>query len=399
MAAATASRCCPAPSRSGGTAGSGSGSGDGGDCQPSHGELPPVSHGDVSEYYGSVLQSKGDLQTSACMVQGEETRHVRLLLRNIHPVVLDKFYGCGSPIPPLLEGATVLDLGCGTGRDVYTVAQLVGPSGKVIGIDMTDEQLSVAKEYEAWHQEKFGLAKPNTSFRKAYIEDLASAGVADESVDLVISNCVVNLASSKEAVLKEVARILKPGGELYFADVFCDRRVPEHLQKDKVLYGECLSGALYVEDFRRLMALAGLGAWGVVTERCLEIKNVDIEHQVGDIKFYSLTVRAIKLPPTDQEDILENYGQVAVYDGSIVGCESTFVLDVVRSFPKGERVPVDAVTAAMLACSRYGQAFQVSPKGPHQGKFTAWSGGVASVAGSWTGPAALAGGQSAACCC
>eukprot|EP00850_Spirogloea_muscicola_P025738 SM004111S15417 [mRNA] locus=s4111:786:1037:- [translate_table: standard] len=81
------------------------------------------------------------------------------------------------------------------------------------------------------------------------------------------------------------------------------------------------------------------------------------------------------------------------------GCESIFVLDIVRSFPKGVQVPVDAVTAAMLACSRYGQAFQVSPKGPHQGKFTAWSGGVASVAGSWTGPAALAGGQSAARCC
>eukprot|EP00850_Spirogloea_muscicola_P025479 SM003221S12530 [mRNA] locus=s3221:91:1328:- [translate_table: standard] len=85
--------------------------------------------------------------------------------------------------------------------------------------------------------------------------------------------------------------------------------------------------------------------------------------------------------------------QVAVYDGSIFGCESIFVLDIVRSFSKGVQVPVDAVTAAMLACSRYGQAFQVSPKGPHQGKFTAWSGGVASVAGSWTGPAALAGGQ------
>eukprot|EP00850_Spirogloea_muscicola_P022501 SM000298S10955 [mRNA] locus=s298:82477:83193:- [translate_table: standard] len=136
-----------------------------------------------------------------------------------------------------------------------------------------------------------------------------------------------------------------------------------------------------------------------MTERRLEVNNANIKRQVGVIWFYSLTVRAIKLSPEDQEDLPEDYGQVATYGGSIPGCEDTFMLDLVRYFDKGEQVPVDAQTAAMLASSRYGRSFQVSPKGPHQGKFTAWGGNVASVACSWKNLAALAGGQPVARCC
>jgi len=104
----------------------------------------------------------------------------------------------------------------------------------------------------------FDLAKPNVEFRKGVIENLKeSAGIEDNSIDVVISNCVINLSADKEAVFREVWRILKPGGELYFSDVFSDRRVPQHLKDDKVLWGECLSGALYIEDFRRMLARVG----------------------------------------------------------------------------------------------------------------------------------------------
>jgi arsenite methyltransferase len=85
------------------------------------------------------------------------------------------------------------------------------------------------------------------------IENLGSCGIKDESVDVVISNCVLNLCAKKEDAFKEIWRVLKWGGELYFSDVYSDRRIPEHLQNDKTLWGECLSGALYIQDFRRIM--------------------------------------------------------------------------------------------------------------------------------------------------
>ncbi|GJP38301.1 hypothetical protein CLOM_g22759 [Closterium sp. NIES-68] len=188
---------------------------------------------------------------------------------------------------------------------------------------MTDEQLAVARQHEEYHREKFGLEKSNVSFRKGFIENLKAANVEDSTVDVVVSNCVINLAPSKVPVIAEIARVLKTGGELYFSDVFADRRIPKHLQqdKDKVLFGECLSGALYLEDFRRLMASVGLGGWGVVEARELDVENPEIAARVGPIRFYSLTVRAVKLPSGagegEGEDLPEDYGQTAIYSGSI----------------------------------------------------------------------------------
>src|SRR5437868_3226329 len=102
----------------------------------------------VKDYYGKVLKSSADLQTSACCLTESLPRHVVEILRDIHPEVKERFYGCGSPIPPALEGATVLDLGSGSGRDCYVLSKLVGARGRVIGLDMTDEQLAVARRHQ-----------------------------------------------------------------------------------------------------------------------------------------------------------------------------------------------------------------------------------------------------------
>ena len=128
----------------------------------------------VREYYGRVLKSSADLKTSACCLAEALPRHVAEALKDVHPEVRERFYGCGSPIPPALEDATVLDLGCGSGRDCYVLSKLVGPHGRVIGLDMTDEQLAVARRHQRFHAEAFGWA--NTDFRQGYIEDLATAG-------------------------------------------------------------------------------------------------------------------------------------------------------------------------------------------------------------------------------
>ncbi len=150
---------------------------------------------------------------------------------------------------------------------------LVGDKGKIIGVDMTDEQLQTAIKHQAYHAEVFKHAEANTSFVKGTIEDLKSLGVLDDTVDVVISNCVINLSGEKEKVFSEIWRVLKPGGELYFSDVFSDRRIPEHLRKDSVLWGECLSGALYVEDFRRMMERVGFKSHFIVKKSPVTVEN------------------------------------------------------------------------------------------------------------------------------
>jgi len=246
----------------------------------------------VQEYYGKTLESNEDLKTNACCLPDAMPGYLREKLDLIHPEILDKFYGCGWPIPSELEGKTVLDLGCGTGRDCYLLSQLVGESGQVIGVDMTDEQLSVARKHQEHQKEKFGFGQSNVKFLHGYIEDLESLGIASESVDVVISNCVINLSPNKEKVFREIFRILKPGGELYYSDVFSDRRIPEPLKKDPVLVGECLGGALYFEDFRRLLISLGCHDYRIFKTSPIQLDDSEIEKKLSGIQFYSLTVRA-----------------------------------------------------------------------------------------------------------
>lgn len=319
----------------------------------------------VQDYYGSVLSSSEDLQTSACCAAEAPPVRVVEALRHVHPEVQTRFYGCGSPIPPALTGATVVDLGCGTGRDSYVIAQLVGAQGRVVGIDMTAEQLTVARTHLDWHAERFGFA--NVDFRDGFIEDLAASGIANGSVDVVVSNCVLNLAADKERVFAEIFRVLKPGGELFFSDVFADRRIPPHLSEDPVLRGECLGGALYVEDFRRMLARAGCHDARVVSTRPLSIDNPVLERQIGAVGFTSNTVRAFKL---DLEDRCEDYGQVAWYLGTIPEMPHRFELDDHHVLAAGRPTLVCGNTADMLSRTRYAPHMRVEgDRTTHYGLF------------------------------
>ncbi|MDH4234722.1 MAG: methyltransferase domain-containing protein, partial [Gallionella sp.] len=204
-------------------------------------------HEIVKDYYGKQLQNSDDLKTSACCDATQVPEWLKPLLARIHPEVLSRYYGCGLVCPPLLEGCRILDLGSGSGRDVYALAQLVGARGQVVGVDMTEEQLAVAENYRAYHADSFGF--DNVMFKQGYIEKLDELGLESGSFDVIVSNCVINLSPDKDAVLREVYRLLKPGGEFYFSDVYADRRVPDAVRNDHVLYGECLGGALYWNDF------------------------------------------------------------------------------------------------------------------------------------------------------
>ncbi len=315
-------------------------------------------HKKLKDYYGLILGGAHDLKTNACRCNGESMpSEIQAILKEIDHEIVNRFYGCGSPIPPLLNGCTVLDLGCGTGRDVYIASKLVGENGYVIGVDMTDEQLEVGKSHVESMTKKFGYRRPNVDFRKGYIEDLNTLGIENESIDVVISNCVINLSPTKPEVFKEIFRVLKHGGELYFSDIFAGRRVPEHLSEDPVLHGECLGSAMYLEDFRRLLNKFGCPDYRTVAKIRVPLNNPEIEKKIGMINFYSLTVRAFKLD--DLEDICEDYGQIAVYKGTIPGHPHYFVLDDHHRFIIDKPMPVCGNTASMLQHTRLREHFTV----------------------------------------
>lgn len=322
----------------------------------------------VREYYGRTLQRSQDLKTGACCSTDSMPEHVRSILPLIEREVTEKFYGCGSPIPLELAGRTVLDLGCGTGRDVFLVAKLVGPDGRVIGVDMTEQQLAVARRNADAQARRFGFAQANTEFHLGYIEDLAALDVADASVDVVISNCVINLSPDKRRVFSEIFRVLKPGGELYFSDIFAGRRVPSELADETVLRGECLGGAMYIEDFRRLLCERGCPDYRVAASRPISLNDPDVVAKVGMIDFHSMTIRIFKLDGL--EDRCEDYGQVAIYRGSIAQSPHHFALDDHHTFHTGQPALVCGNTAAMLEGTRYAKHFTVlGDRSTHFGPF------------------------------
>jgi ubiquinone/menaquinone biosynthesis C-methylase UbiE len=163
---------------------------------------------------------------------------------------LNASLGCGVPtaVADLHEGETVLDLGSGAGADVLISARRVGPTGKAIGLDMTDEMLELARANAA----QAGVE--NVEFLKGYIEEMP---LADESIDVVISNCVINLSGDKPAVIREAARVLRPGGRLAVSDVIADPDMDEQTRAHMAAWTGCIAGALTETEFRTALQDAG----------------------------------------------------------------------------------------------------------------------------------------------
>lgn len=313
-------------------------------------------HTEVQEYYGKTLKGSEDLQTNACCSPDTMPSYIKKALINIHDEVSAKYYGCGLTIPTAIEGLKILDLGSGSGRDCYLAAQLVGEKGHIYGVDMTDEQLEVANKYLDWHKNKFGYKSSNVTFIKGNIEKLDELDIAPGSIDLIISNCVINLATDKEKVLADAFTLLKEGGEIFFSDVYADRRIPSTLQEDQVLWGECLSGALYWNDFIRASHNAGFTDPRLVESRRLTINNNDVEKKVGAIKFYSATYRLFKL--SGLETACEDYGHQASYLGGVDGAEDKFILDNHHVFEKGSWMSICGNTYEMLKSTRFKNFFE-----------------------------------------
>ena len=322
----------------------------------------------VREYYGKVLSTSDDLKTSACCKPGVLPPGWRDALANVHEEVRAKYYGCGLVAPENLEGAGVLDLGCGAGQDVYVLAQMVGSKGRVVGVDMTDEQLAVARRYVDWHKEKFSYCCSNVSFVKGYIEELDKLGLEPASFDVIVSNCVINLSPDKAAVLKGARSLLKPGGEIYFSDVYADRRLPDAVKSDPVLLGECLGGALYWGDFLEVSRDAGFGDARLVTARTMTVDDPALAAKCAAAQFYSATYRLFNIDGLEPR--CEDYGQAVIYKGGIPGHEDVFELDTHHRIEKGKVFPVCGNTYRMLMESRFARFFDaIGDFSSHYGVF------------------------------
>lgn len=209
--------------------------------------------------------------------------------------------GCGNPtaLIDLREGETVLDLGSGGGIDVLLSARRVGPTGFAYGLDMTDEMLALAQENKA----KAGVS--NVAFLKGRIEDIP---LPANTVDVVISNCVINLAADKSLVLRDAFRVLRPGGRFAVSDVVADGPVPDALRRNMEAWVGCLAGALDVDEYTRLLADAGFEDISVTITRRYTVAEAGLDPatlpdgwEAGDGKLASAFVRATK-PVTATND-------------------------------------------------------------------------------------------------
>jgi len=212
---------------------------------------------------------------------------------------------CGNPVAfsRLREGDVALDLGSGAGKDVFLAAQKVGPGGKVIGVDMTPAMVKLARR----NAEKFrkSTSLSNVEFREGEIENLP---VKDASVDVIISNCVINLSPDKPRVFREAFRVLKPGGRMIVSDIVLDRPLPEEARKDDNLYSACLAGALLRKDYLKAIRDAGFKTIEVLTDHLYSAGDVSSDPVTSNVKgalegaAASITVTAVKARPPRRGD-------------------------------------------------------------------------------------------------
>lgn len=216
----------------------------------------------VQQYYGQIAQTSSvksccvSAGPACCPTEKDSTldigtkAYADAALEHLPPEVTNLSLGCGDPVTlaELQPGQTVLDLGSGGGIDCFLASAKVGPTGKVIGIDMTEEMLDTARSNQA----KLGIE--NVEFRLGEIENLP---IIDNTVDVIISNCVINLSSDKLKVFQEAFRVLKPGGKFAVSDIVTDGCLPEDVIKDLTAWASCVGGALNIDDLVQMMKTAG----------------------------------------------------------------------------------------------------------------------------------------------
>ena len=248
-------------------------------------QLPLVEDA-VSKRYSAAAQQ---VEPALCCPVNYDARYLAVLPQEL----IDRDYGCGDPSRHVRAGESVLDLGSGGGKICFIASQIVGPRGRVIGVDMNDEMLALARKYQREIGDRIGWH--NVEFHRGRIQDLkldlsGNPMIADGSIDVVLSNCVLNLVAEadRRQMFGEIFRVLKPGGRAAISDIVSDRAVPENLKRDPTLWSGCISGAFVEQDFLAAFAAAGF------TNVELISRQQEPWQVVEGIEFRSVTIRAFK---------------------------------------------------------------------------------------------------------
>jgi arsenite methyltransferase len=330
----------------------------------------------VLQRYGSAAQ---EVETCLCL----PVSYARELLKVLPEEILEKDYGCGDPSRHVRAGETVLDLGSGSGKACYTIAQIVGAQGKVIGVDFNPPMLELARKHQKAIGDKLGYH--NVEFRRGKVQDLSTdlemldrylqehpvrsvadlarleayeaqirlqrPLIADESVDVIVSNCVLNLVRSedKKVLFGEMYRVLRRGGRIVISDIVSDEPVPEHLAQDRDLWSACVSGAFQEEAFLR--AFEETKFYGIQIE---ELRS-EAYQTVEGIEFRAATVTAYK----GKEGPCIERNQAVIYRGPW----KQVVDDDGHTLPRGVRVAVCDKTFNLYSRPPYqGQLIPVPPR-------------------------------------
>ena len=330
----------------------------------------------VLERYGNAAQ---EVESCLCLPVSYDPA----LLKVIPEEILEKDYGCGDPSRYVREGETVLDLGSGSGKACYIVSQIVGAGGKVIGVDFNPPMLELARKYRRTIGDRLGYH--NVEFRRAKIQDLQTnlelvdrylqdnpvrsvadlarledyenrirreqPLIADESIDVIVSNCVLNLVrpEDKKSLFAEMYRVLKRGGRIAISDIVSDEPVPEHLAKDPDLWSACVSGAFEEEDFLRAFEAAKF--YGIQIE---ELRS-EAYQTVEGIEFRAITVTAHK----GKEGPCIERNQAVIYRGPW----KQVIDDDGHTLPRGVRIAVCDKTFKLYSQPPYdGQFIIVAPR-------------------------------------
>jgi len=291
-------------------------------------------HEDVQVFYGTAADKpKKDL----CCPTSYPTEDIE----HIPQEVLDRFYGCGSPIinAQIKDGENILDLGSGAGIDCFIASKKVGPQGSVIGVDMTDNMLKVANESKKIVTNNLGFE--NIEFRKGFLEKIPASS---KSVDLITSNCVINLSPNKRDVFREIWRVLNDNGRLVVSDIVSDFEPGEEIKMDKQLWGECLAGALTENQF--ISYLEQTGFYGIEILTKTQWKTIET------INFYSVTIRAFKY---DKSPSCVFNGHRAIYNGPY----KVIIDDEGHVFPRNQEVEVCTDTVNKLLNPPYQNYFTI----------------------------------------
>ena len=304
-------------------------------CCDKNSDKEDVSRKDVQNFYSKAALTAQE--TLCCPTQYDSGE-----LSHIPKEVLEISYGCGSPVGKagLQKGQTVLDLGSGGGIDCFIAAKCVGKTGRVYGIDMTEEMLNVARQNAV--QVVKNLGYNNIEFKQGFLENIP---IEDMSVDLVTSNCVINLSTKKGDVFKEIHRILKNEGRFLIADIISEAEVPQEMRNNKELWGECISGALTLQEFLNFARDNQFNG--------LHIQKDYLWKEVAGIKFYSYTIEGSKF--SSRENPCDSNSVFATYAGPF----DTVVFQGTK-FQLGVTVEIDRNTAAMMSSHSYSGQFIIT---------------------------------------